>query len=216
MIDEKMTFNRLKIAMILAPMCFVISMIIIAPQQDSYLFLVGNGHAFLSSLKAENSAWTYSHIFMLVGCVLYLPAFFYMYQLVIRKNKLLGELFLAIAWIGVLGLIGQIAIDFVYGVLSKQTDLATMQKVRVAILEEPIINILFNAVANIGFLLGMFAASIIALITNWIPRLTGVLIIAGWLTIILLNGKIPYIEAVGHFLILIGFIFVILRKKEAE
>ena len=211
-VEQKKTFRWIQISMILAPLCFVISWIVMAPQQDAYQAFAGKGPAFLSSLRSESTAWLYSHLLLLAGAVLYLPALVGLCRPIINQQKMLGVAFLIICCIGLAGIIGQLALDFVYGVLSNQTDLAAMEALRLAIIQEPVINLLFYTLANVGFVSGMILIALTASINNWLPRMTGVLIIAGWLTIILLHGKISYIEAVGHSMILGGFVLASLRS----
>ena len=191
--------------------CFVLAMIFMHAQQTTLHGMEGQKGSFLMSLNAEQNAWRISHILMLVGIVLYFPVFGYLTDVIQNRNKVLGRVTALVAYIGLFGLIGQITLDFVLGVLAGYPDEFAANEIRVAIYQDPVIQVLFNAVANLGFLAGMAMLSITSIITQWLPRVSGILILLGWLVIILLNGKINYIEAVGHAIIMVGFLATVFK-----
>lgn len=193
--------------------CFVLAMIFMQAQQTALAGMEGQKGSFLLSINAEQSAWRISHIFMLVGIVLYFPVFGYLSEVIKSQNKILGRATEVVAYIGLFGLVGQITLDFVLGVLAGYPEETTANEIRVAIYQDPVIQILFNAVANLCFLTGMAMLSLVSIITQWLPRASGVLILLGWVIIILLNGKIPYIEALGHSVIMFGFLLTILNRE---
>ena len=81
--------------------------------------------------------------------------------------------------------------------------------VRLSIINNNIIHFLFNITAYVGLLLAMFGIAFTSIITGWVDRRSGTLILIGWTVILVLHGKMLYIEAVGHGIILLGFFFTI-------
>ena len=197
------------IPLMLAPLCFLLSMIIIMPQQLVLESSIGEPHRLLSSIKMEYQAWVNSHFLMLLGIIFYLPAFHMVCRNISQRNYILGSSLFFVAVIGVVGIVGQLAIDFVYAVLSQQADLEVAQVVRLSIINNNIIHFLFNITANVGLLLAMFGIAFTSIITGWVDRRSGTLILIGWTVILVLHGKVLYIEAVGHGIILLGFFFTI-------
>ena len=204
--------NLSNVSLILAPLCFLVSMIIIAPQQLELGSSVGQPHRMLSSINLEYQAWVISHLFMLLGITLYLPAFNTVCKSIAQKNVFIGNTLLVVSVIAVVGIVGQLAVDFIYAVLSQQPDLVAAHEIRLSIINNDIIQYLFNITANVGLLVAMLGIAITSIVTGWGSRLSGVLILTGWAVILLLNGKIVYIEAVGHGIILLGFLFSISKN----
>ncbi len=201
------------IPIILAPLCFLLSMIVITPQQIALESLIGQPHRFLSSINIEYQAWLISHFLMLMGILLYLPAFQIVCSIIAQRNLILGRGLLIVAVIGIAGIIGQLALDFVYAVLSQQKDLVAAQEIRLSLANNNIIHFLFNITANVGLLLAMFGIAFTSIFSGWVDRRSGVLILLGWTVILVLHGKVLYIEAVGHGIIMLGFFFTIKKTK---
>lgn len=118
-------------------------------------------------------------------------------------------------YIGAVLLCGQIALDFVYGALvANNGDLDAAQSMRQMIFDASTIQVAFNTVANIGLLLGWVIAAVMSLIYRVPNRLFGILVLFGWLTIILLHGKIPYIEALGHGMMAAAMILAVRQQNQ--
>jgi len=205
--------RTLNFSMVAAPSLMVVAMILLAPQQANLQSLDGS-NTFLRSIASETNAWNNSHIAMLVSMLLFPLAFLGLYRQLIPVNFWMGVIGLFLAYIGVFLVGGQLALDFAYGALvTGDGDAETARVARGLIVGSSHIQIAFNAIANIGLILGWTIAALISLIYATPNRWFGVLVIGGWLTIILLNGKIPYIEAVGHAMMASAMVLSVLLQR---
>ena len=115
---------------------------------------------------------------------------------------------------GFAGLMGNFALDFVYGALATTLDETAAIAARSAITSDFATQLLFTQLAPVLMMAGMLALAITALATNWLPRLTGVFIIGGWAIVIGLHAILPYAEVFGHLVIGLGFWTVALMKSD--
>jgi len=203
-------------AMLLAPLLFAASMIVIWPYLQELRALSGAENGRLSAIRQENINWTVSHVLMALGAGLYVPAFIQILAPVVRARPLFGRLLRLICVTGAVGLVGQMAIDLATGVMSRSEDLTAMSRLVEAMENDPSIDILFFTIANLCFVVGFLLLGVYAIVSRTIPRLTGILVIGGWLVIILLNGLIPYSQALGHFLIFGGFLVAFVQFDRAD
>jgi len=212
---SKLSTKILQFAMISGPSLMVIAMLLIAPQQQLLGSLEGT-NLFLRSIAGEPGAWHLSHVAMLFAAVVFPLAFIGLYRSLIPCNFWFAIAGLFFGYVGAVLLIGQLAIDFVYGALvANSGDLDAARSARQMIVNASTIQVAFNMVANIGLVVGWAIAAIMSLIYNAPSRLFGVLVLLGWLTIILLSGKIPYVEAVGHGMMAAAMILAVRKQNEA-
>ena len=209
----KFTHYIYRFSMITAPLMMVVAMILLAPQQQLLASLEGC-NLFLRSIAGEPGSWNASHVAMLLAVLLFPLAFIGLYRQLIPANFWMGVTGLTLAYVGFFMLGGQLAVDFVYGAItSNGADLDAARDVRLLIFDSSSIQIAFNMVANIGLILGWTIAAVISLIYATPNRLFGILVLAGWITIIVLHGKIPYIEAVGHSMMTLAMILAVRSSK---
>jgi len=183
---------------------FSLGLAIMQPQISANAEMEGTG-SFMISLAAEPATWANSHIVLLVAAILYILAGLGVRDALAQSRPLTSQLLGLVIIAGAAMLIGNFALDFVYLALATGLPPEAAQAVRHALLNDGLLLPLF---ANIGpalFLLGMFFTALIAVITNWIPRITALPIIAGWAIIMGLHGVFPYAEALGHFVVGTGF-----------
>ena len=204
------SFSRL--CMFAAGPVFASGLFFMQPQMEALAALEGAG-SFLKSLALEPNSWSMGHILLLAGALFYLCAGIGAGAIVARKNQWAGGLISLLFMIGAAGLVGNFALDFVYGALAAGLNADAAQAARRAILSEPLTQMLFAQGGPMVFLLAMAVLALTALITGWAPRLTGLLIVIGWAVVIGLHGVIPYAEAVGHFIIGTGFWMIALAKS---
>ena len=204
----------LQFAMIFGPFLMVIAMLLISPQQQLLGSLEGT-NLFLRSIAGEPGAWYMSHVAMLFAALIFPLTFIGLYRSLIPCNFWFGVAGVVFGYIGAVLLCGQIALDFVYGALvANNGDLDAAQSMRQMIFDASTIQVAFNTVANIGLLLGWVIAAVMSLIYRVPNRLFGILVLLGWLTIILLHGKIPYIEAVGHGMMAAAMILAVRKQNQ--
>jgi len=183
---------------------FSLGLAMMQPQMSANAEMEGSG-SFMRSLAAEPTAWANSHILLLVAAILYILAGLGVHDALTRSRPFTSQLLGLVIIAGAAMLIGNFGLDFVYLALATGLSAETAQAARLTLLNDEILQPLF---ANIGpalFLLGMFFVALIAVITNWIPRITALPIVAGWAIIMGLHGAFPYAEALGHFIVGIGF-----------
>lgn len=199
-----MAQNLVRFCMVLAGPVFAVGLFLMQPQITALAGLEGSGR-FMRSLAMEGGAWRNSHILLVAAGVLYIGAGIGAGAVVARRNVWAGGLIGILFTVGFAGLMGNFALDFVYGALASSLEEEAAQAARTAILSDSATQILFVQGAAGVMLLGMLALSLSALITGWAPRLTGVLIIAGWAIVLGLNSIFPYAEVIGHAIVGIGF-----------
>lgn len=199
--------NISRISMLTAGPVFASGLVLMQPQIAALERLDGDG-SFLLSLAMEPDAWRNGHILLAVAALLYLAAGIGVGAVVARRNRWMGGLITVLFTVGFAGLIGQFALDFAFGALASGLEAGVAQAARISILSDPLIQALFIQGAPVVMLLGMLVLSLTALITGWVPRLTGVVVIVGWAIVIGLHSTIPYAEAIGHFVVGTGFWFV--------
>ena len=190
--------------MLFAGPLFAFGLFILQPQIEALAGLEGSG-SFMKSLTMEADSWRTSHVLLTIAALFYIGAGIGASSAVTRKNVWAGGIIAVLFTFGFAGLIGNFALDFVYGALASSLEEQAAQSARTAILSDSMIQILFVQGAAMTMLLGMLALSLAALIMGWLPRVVGVFIIAGWATIIGLNSIVPYAEVIGHLLVGMGF-----------
>ena len=194
----------LRACLFLAPLAFAGGLALMQPQIAALLSLDGQNQ-FLRSLAMEPTAWRDSHILLSLGALLYIGAGLDIASIMGAKNRLFGGLIGICLVAGFAGLMGNFALDFVYSALATGLDEASAAEARSAILRDPMGQILFTQLAPMLMLAGMVILALTALITNWVPRLTGILILGGWGIVIGLNAILPMAEVIGHLVIGSGF-----------
>ena len=208
-----MLINLTRLCMLMAGPIFAYSLFVMQPQIEVLTSLDGTSR-FLTSLTMEADAWRTSHVLLTVGTLFYIGAGIGAGTIVARKNRWVGSAIGTFLVVGFAGFIGNFALDFVYGALATLQDGDSAQAARTAILSDPIIQLLFVKGPAVIVLLGMLVLSLSALLAGWLPRIVGVLIIAGWATTIGLHSMLPYAEVIGHFVVGIGFWVISFTKSE--
>ena len=119
------TEHTYRISMIMAPLLMVVAMLLITPQQQLLGSLEGS-NLFLRSIAGEPASWNQSHLAMLIAMLLFPFAFIGLYRKMMAANFYLAMLGVTLAYAGVLLLVGQLTLDFVYGaIVSNGADLAS-------------------------------------------------------------------------------------------
>jgi hypothetical protein len=194
-----------------APLAFSGGLALMQPQNGALAELEGTNR-FIRSLALEPDAWRDSHILLSVAALLYLGASLGVSDKISCTNRWLGGLIGILLVSGFASLMGNFALDFAYGALANSLDPSAAAAARNAITSDFAGQLLFAQLAPVLMLAGMAILAITALATNWVPRLTGVFIIAGWAIVISLNTVMPYAEVVGHLVIGFGFWAIALAK----
>lgn len=200
-----------KICMVFAGPIFAFGLFLMQPQIDALDQLDGVG-SFMKSLALEGDSWRTGHIALLIAAFAYIGAGIGAGTAVARNNAWVGGAITILFVVGFAGLVGNFALDFVFGSLAANLEEDVAQSARLAILSDAAIQILFVQGGAIIMLLGMLLLSGSALIMGWVPRLAGVFIIVGWAVTIGLNSTIPYAEVIGHFTVGMGFWVIALKS----
>lgn len=207
-----MTASLPRIPMFLAGPAFAAGLALMQPQMTALDGLSGRG-AFLASLAAEPNAWLMGHLLMLAAAVFYLFAAIGMAQGLSEKRPVTARLLPLPMMIGTLGLAGNFTLDLVYGALATGLEPEAAQLARDALLASQPLQMTFAMIGPMLFPLGMFAIALLALITGWLPRIAGALILGGWAFVMTQHGAFPYAEAVGHFIVGSGFIWMAVARR---
>ena len=199
--------------LLLAGTVFAAGLALMQPQMTA----LAAGGTFLQSIAAEPGAWVNGHILLLAAAVLYAFAALGVHDTLSRHGKVIAAPAIsALLIIGSVMLGANFTLDFVYAALAGGLDGDAAQTARNAMLDDPLVSVVF---ANVGpgiMLLGMAALAIYSLFSASLPRATGVLIILGWAVVLGLHGKFPYAEALGHFLVGGGFALIALIRKTPD
>jgi len=196
-----------------APLAFAGGLALMQPQIAALQSMEGSNR-FLRSLALEPDAWRDSHILLSAAALLYIGAALCVMSKLGSAHRGFGTVISALLIISFAGLLGNFALDFVYGALATSLDESAAIAARNAITNDFAGQLLFTQLAPALMLAGMLGLAITALVTNWIPRLTGVFILAGWAIVIGLNSVMPYAEVIGHLVIGFGFWTIALVKPK--
>jgi len=162
--------------------------------------------SFIQSLALEPQSWALGHLFLLPAGLAYILAGFGVMQAFGERRPVTGQILGLLITLGGTLLIGNFALDFVYGALATGLEPQAADAARHALLDDPLVaGILVNG-AGMVMLTGMALLSVTILVTGWLPRLSAAAILAGWAFVFTLHGQFPYAEAIGHFIIGAGFI----------
>lgn len=201
-----------RIALFGAGTLFAAGLALMQPQMTALQDMSGAG-SFMRSLAEQPNAWLNGHLVMLAAALLYILAGQAAGARVGERQPLLGAVTTLLFLVGGLGLVGNFTLDFVYGALASGLTAEAAQAARIAILDDPVSQMLFAQVGPGILLLGMLTLALTALITGWVPRMAGVLIIGGWAIVLGLHGQFPYAEALGHLVIGTAFWTIALSKS---
>jgi hypothetical protein len=196
-----------RIPMFLAGPAFAAGLVLMQPQMTALDGLSGRG-AFLASLAAEPNAWLTGHLLMLAAAVLYLFAAIGISGLLSDKRPVTARLLPVPMMVGALGLVGNFTLDLVYSALATGLEPEAAQLAREALLASQPLQMTFAMIGPMLFPLGMFIIALPILITGWLPRIAGALILGGWAFVMTQHGVFPYAEAIGHFIVGSGFIWI--------
>ncbi len=202
-----MTAYLPRIPMFLAGPAFAAGLVLMQPQMTALDGLSGRG-AFLASLAAEPNAWLTGHLLMLAAAVLYLFAAIGISGLLSDKRPVTARLLPVPMMVGALGLVGNFTLDLVYSALATGLEPEAAQLAREALLASQPLQMTFAMIGPMLFPLGMFIIALPILITGWLPRIAGALILGGWAFVMTQHGVFPYAEAIGHFIVGSGFIWI--------
>lgn len=196
-----------------APLAFAGGLALMQPQIAALQALEGSDR-FLRSLALEPDSWRNSHILLSVVALLYIGAALGVVAKLGPAHGGFGAVIGTLLIAGFAALLGNFALDFVYGALATSLDAPAASAARSAITSDFAGQLLFTQIAPALMLAGMLILALTALITNWLPRLTGVFIIGGWAIVIGLNATLPYAEVIGHLVIGLGFWMVALKASD--
>ncbi|WP_323761440.1 hypothetical protein [Maricaulis sp.] len=207
-----MTAYLTRIPMFFAGPTFAAGLAIMQPQMTALEGLSGPG-AFLASLAAEPNAWLAGHLLMLAAAVLYLFAAIGIARELSGHRPVTARLLPVPMMIGTLGLVGNFTLDLVYGALATGLEPEAALLARDALLASQPLQMTFAMIGPMLFPLGMFIIALPILITGWLPRIAGALILGGWAFVMTQHGAFPYAEAVGHFIVGSGFIWIAVLSR---
>jgi hypothetical protein len=196
-----------------APLAFAGGLALMQPQIAALQALEGPDR-FLRSLALEPDAWRDSHILLSLAALLYIGAALATVAKLGPAHSGFGTVIGALLIAGFAALLGNFALDFVYGALATTLDESAAIAARNAVTSDFAGQLLFTQIAPALMLAGMLVLALTALITNWLPRLTGVFIIGGWAIVIGLNATLPYAEVIGHLVIGLGFWTVAMKTPD--
>ena len=174
-----------------------------------YTFRVTEG-GFYERLVALESTWINSHILLLAGTILMIPAALGIWRVVGRsKGAWLADIGLVIVMIFSFFLAGQYAIDFVMPLIAKAGGEAL--SVHNALFDTPITNILFYNLPETVFL-GFIALTAALVWSGNIPRNLSIVLVVLWIAVF--AGNILDQVLVARIAsLLIGFAFIPVAQK---
>ena len=175
------------------------------PQMASLAGLEGPG-SFIRSLALEPQSWALGHFFLLASGMAYVLAGIGVMQVLGDRRPIASHILGLPIMLGGALLIGNIALDFVYGALANGMDVETANAARLVLVNDPLVDGILIGGAGKAMMAGMALLSVTILVTGWLPRLAAATILAGWAFVFTLHGQFPYSEAIGHFIIGAGFI----------
>lgn len=186
---------------------FALGLALMQPQMTRLADLDGPG-SFIHSLTLEPQSWALGHLVLLAAGLAYILAGFGVTEAFGDRRPVTGRILGLLITLGGALLIGNFALDFVYGALANGLEPQAADAARHALMDDPLVaSILVNG-AGMAMLSGMALLSVTVLVTGWLPRLAAAAILAGWAFVFTLHGQFAYAEAIGHFIIGSGFILI--------
>lgn len=160
-------------------------------------FVLGWAILIQRTEQAPDMGWTLSHLFLLVGAVLFVPTIAGLRQLLNEKDEKTANIGVGLALLGILALVGQFAIDLAVGQLAGSS--AEMSSMFKRIYSASMITLAFQIMA-IMFYIGLFTL---------ILSLTRLHLLVQWVGIIAMMGIVSIVG--GSFsgvaiAILLGFV----------
>ena len=190
--------NIMGVSAVIAPFGFVAGWIILIQRAE----------------QAPDAGWSLSHLFLLVGVILFVPAIAGLRYLLSDKDTKTADIGICLSTFGIFALVGQFAIDLAIGQLANNA--SEMSSMFRSVYSAPLLSLPFQIMA-ILFYIGLFMLILLVTRFHLIPQWAGILAIIGIVGVVggAFSG-IAIATLLGFIGLWVGFIPIGLRILSSQ